>query len=125
MNSAKVFKGKVVTQVTFYSDEAIVVMRFENRQSSTPGFALDTFVNSINIQDNIGKEIVILVDALKIDNDQVWYTDANGLEMQKRVYNYRETWNFTTDQYSSGNYYPITSAIYIQDKKTEQRATYK
>ena len=35
--------------------------------------------------------------------------------MQKRVKNYRETWNLKLDEPVSGNYYPINGAIYIED----------
>ena len=30
---------------------------------------------------------------LNFDNDKTFYTDSNGLEMQKRILNYRPTWN--------------------------------
>ena len=100
-------------------------MRFENKQSSTPGFEIEAFVNSINVQDNIGKEVVLIIESPEINNNQEWYTDSNGLEMQKRVFNYRPTWNFTTEQVAAGNYYPITSAIYIQDNATGLRSTYE
>lgn len=124
LGSAQVFNGKVVTQVSLSSDEVIVNMRFDVKQTSVPGFELETFVNSINIQDNIGKEIVVIVESPEINNNRVFYTDANGLEMQKRILDYRPTFNFTTDQHASGNYYPVTSAIYIQDNTTGLRATF-
>ncbi len=31
-------------------------------------------------------------------NNEKFYTDSNGLEMQERTLNHRDTWNFTTDQ---------------------------
>eukprot|EP00331_Platyophrya_macrostoma_P022192 CAMPEP_0176445692 /NCGR_PEP_ID=MMETSP0127-20121128/23863_1 /TAXON_ID=938130 /ORGANISM="Platyophrya macrostoma, Strain WH" /LENGTH=983 /DNA_ID=CAMNT_0017831547 /DNA_START=80 /DNA_END=3031 /DNA_ORIENTATION=+ len=123
LGSAQVFSGKVVSQVSLISDEVIVNMRFEVQQSSTPGFDLETFVNSISVADGVGKEIVVIVESSEINNNQVFYTDSNGLEMQERVLNYRPTWNFTTGQGSSGNYYPITNAISIQDNTTGLRAT--
>jgi hypothetical protein len=124
LSSASVFNGKVVSQVSLYSDEVIVNMRFEVKQSSTPGFALDTFVNSINVDDNQGKEIVVIVETPEINNNQEFFTDSNGLEMQKRVLNYRPSWNYTSAQRASGNYYPVTSAIYIQDNATGLRSTF-
>ena len=50
-----------------------------------------------------------------IDNNHTFYTDSNGLEMQKRVLNYRPTWNFSTILNVTQNYYPVNSAIVIRD----------
>jgi hypothetical protein len=47
----------------------------------------------------------------------MFYTDSNGLEMQERVINYRPTWDLSTDEYASSNYYPVNSAIAIVDYK--------
>ena len=68
-----------------------------------------------------GNEVVVQwhLDGLK--NQQTFYTDSNGLEMQKRVLNQRKAFK-VTDYYSqqnvTSNYYPITSAISIRDPKT-------
>jgi len=51
-----------------------------------------------------------------LDNDNLFYTDSNALEMQERIINYRPTWTFSTDEYASGNYYPVNSAISFFDK---------
>jgi len=53
--------------------------------------------------------------SLDINNDQTFYTDSNALEMQERILNFRPTWDFSTDEPVSGNYYPINSAIAILD----------
>lgn len=118
-----VFSGKVVTQITLYSDKVITNIRLENRESSTPGIELETFIDSISIEDQVGKEIVLLVDAPEINSNDIWYTDSNGMEMQKRKRNHRPQWNLSTEQFASANYYPITSAICIQDSKSGVRAT--
>ncbi len=39
------------------------------------------------------------------------------MEMQQRILNYRPTWNLTTNQPVSSNYYPINQAIVIQDEE--------
>ena len=54
-----------------------------------------------------------------IKNNGVFYTDSNGLEMQKRILNHRDNWNFYTKSPVSGNYYPITSAIAIRDSENQ------
>ena len=43
--------------------------------------------------------------------------------MQKRILNYRPTWNFTTNEPVSGNYYPINSAIAIVDTAKDLQLT--
>ena len=53
-------------------------------------------------------------------NDNTFYTDSNGLNMQKRVLNYRPTWNISENYQDSNtnisaNYYPVTSAIALVD----------
>lgn len=49
-----------------------------------------------------------------------FYTDSNGLEMQKRVSNYRPTWDIQMNYNRSNdnitaNFYPINSAISIEN----------
>eukprot|EP01017_Pseudomicrothorax_dubius_P019484 TRINITY_DN2142_c0_g3_i3.p1 TRINITY_DN2142_c0_g3~~TRINITY_DN2142_c0_g3_i3.p1 ORF type:complete len:253 (-),score=88.54 TRINITY_DN2142_c0_g3_i3:90-848(-) len=52
-----------------------------------------------------------------------FYTDSNGLEMQKRVLDFRPSWALQPLERVSGNYYPITSAIYLEDKSSDRRMT--
>jgi len=33
--------------------------------------------------------------------------------MQKRILNYRPTWNLSVNEPTSGNYYPVTGMFYI------------
>lgn len=58
-----------------------------------------------------------------ITHHGVFYTDSNALEMQERVVDYRPTWNFTTDEHISGNYFPVNSAIAIVDPDTKLQLT--
>jgi Glycosyl hydrolases family 38 C-terminal domain len=57
------------------------------------------------------------------DNNQTFYTDSNGLEMQKRILNYRESYDFLSFEQVSGNYYPINSAIAIVDESQNLQFT--
>jgi hypothetical protein len=55
-----------------------------------------------------------------MENNLTFYTDSNGLEMQKRVLNYRPTWDIQANyndslQNVTANYYPINSAISMRD----------
>ena len=43
--------------------------------------------------------------------------------MQKRILNQRPTYNETVLEPSAGNYYPITSSIYISNYTTLHRIT--
>jgi lysosomal alpha-mannosidase len=85
------------------------VAKFDVNLDSIPG----EFLN--------GYEIVAEFEAHDFDNNKTFYTDSNGLDMQKRILNHREYYNFTEiwkddlhpnhNQNISGNYYPINSAI--------------
>ena len=70
-----------------------------------------------------GKEVVAKWQALEFDNDETFYTDSNGLEMQKRVLNKRPGWTVDTDQKVSSNYYPINSAIAIRSANSSNQIT--
>ncbi|KAL5505251.1 hypothetical protein EMCRGX_G006653 [Ephydatia muelleri] len=79
-------------------------------------------VGPIPISDNIGKEVVSRFST-NLTTNQVWYTDANGREMQKRVKNYRPTWPLDVTETVAGNYYPVDSRIYIQDEAKQVQFT--
>ncbi|XP_017155089.2 lysosomal alpha-mannosidase-like isoform X2 [Drosophila miranda] len=62
-----------------------------------------------------GREIITIFDT-GISSDGVFYTDSNGREMIRRERDKRE--DFSPDlekQPTSGNYYPVTSRIALQD----------
>ena len=63
-----------------------------------------------------GKEVTANWISLDINNDNTFYTDSSALEMQKRVFDYRPTWDLYTEEHVSGNYYPVNSAIAIVEK---------
>ena len=62
-----------------------------------------------------------LVD--NFNNGFTFYTDTNGLEMQKRVVNNRPDFTLVTDEFASSNYYPIGSAIAMRDELTGMQFT--
>lgn len=61
-----------------------------------------------------GMEVVVNWELNNFVNDGVFYTDSNGLEMQKRVVDFREDFTLETDEHVSANYYPINSSIVIR-----------
>lgn len=73
--------------------------------------------------DNHGREVTINWKSFDIKNNNTFWTDSNGLEMQKRILNYRETWNFSSYENVTVNYYPINTAISVVDSKTKFKMT--
>lgn len=67
----------------------------------------------------IGHEVTINFIAPELDNKGVFFTDSNGLAMQRRELNYRPTWNLelTAHQNITANYYPVGSGIAIRDEE--------
>jgi hypothetical protein len=68
----------------------------------------------------VGYEVIVDFQIEKFDNNQTFWTDSNGLEMQKRILNYRPTWDIQANYNDSlenvtANYYPINSAISMKD----------
>jgi hypothetical protein len=76
-----------------------------------------------------GYEVVAQFTADNFVNNGTFYTDSNGLEMQKRILNYRSYYNITEKMYShnlqniTANYYPIDSAIAIKDVSSNRQFT--
>ena len=63
-----------------------------------------------------GREVVTRLVAPEIQNQGVFYTDSNGRAFLQRRRNQRPTWDMEVFEPVAGNYYPITTAIYIQDQ---------
>lgn len=83
----------------------------------------DVHMLGIPIGNSQGQEVVALWRILSDDfsNNKVFYTDSNGLEMQKRILNHRETYTLDTDMKTSANYYPINSAIAVKNDVKESQ----
>ena len=50
----------------------------------------------------------------KINSGNTFYTDSNGLELQKRVINHRDTWDLEVVEWASGNYYPVNGMLMLK-----------
>ncbi|XP_034939557.1 lysosomal alpha-mannosidase isoform X1 [Chelonus insularis] len=83
---------------------------------------LDWVVGPIPINDSIGKEVIIKYES-NLKSKNTFYTDSNGREMLMRVRNYRPTWNLSLEEPVAGNYYPVTSKIFLEDKERKMRLT--
>lgn len=80
-------------------------------------------LGGVPVTGNRGKEVVALWNVLDFVNEQTFYTDSNGLEMQKRELNKRPGWTIDTVQKVSSNYYPINSAIAIRSPDSSNQVT--
>jgi len=57
-------------------------------------------------------------------NKNIFYTDSNGLEMHDRFYSYKPEYDMNyLGNPITDNYYPVNSAIYIEDPSTKVRFT--
>ena len=77
-------------------------------------------MKSLDISDS-GKEVTINVET-SLQNNQEFYTDSNGLHMQRRKLNYRPTWDLNVTERVSGNYYPINPIISFNDSQQKIRS---
>ncbi|XP_034666350.1 lysosomal alpha-mannosidase [Drosophila subobscura] len=72
-------------------------------------------IGPIPTDDGVGKEIVTRFTSTLSSNGS-FYTDSNGREMLERKRNQREFFKPDMTEEISGNYYPVTSQMYIQDE---------
>ena len=72
-----------------------------------------------------GHEVIVVFESSSIKNKKTFYTDSNGLGMQKRILNYQQSYDLDIKWwlYMSANYYPVVSAIAIRDTETKTQMT--
>ncbi|KAI8041890.1 hypothetical protein M5D96_003185, partial [Drosophila gunungcola] len=71
-------------------------------------------VGPIPTNDEVGKEIITRFSS-NISSKGRFYTDSNGREMLERERNQREHFDPDMSEAISGNYYPVTGQISLQD----------
>ncbi|EAS02490.2 glycoside hydrolase family 38 amine-terminal domain protein (macronuclear) [Tetrahymena thermophila SB210] len=120
IKSATVYKGKVVTVVTLDGTKTTTQLRFSSIYQQKQACEVETFIHSIDVNDGVGKEVVMLINT-NYKNDGKFFTDSNGLELQQRQVNFRNTWDLKQTEPVSGNYYPIGAIIGLEDQETKQR----
>lgn len=69
----------------------------------------------VPVNDSRGKEVVVTYKT-NLNSGDVFHTDANGREYQKRVRNFRPTWNLNVTEPVAGNYYPLTAGMFIEGR---------
>ncbi len=90
---------------------------FSTAQECSP---LEFNVHFSGIKGQEGKDVTINWKDLEVLNKGFFYTDSNGLGMIKR--HFKDIQDLTENQLKSiapSNYYPINSAIFLEDTKKE------
>jgi hypothetical protein len=80
----------------------------------------ENIVGEIDIADNLGKEIITQYTT-SFASKGAWYTDSNGQEMQWRQRNFQETYDPAPTNPIASNYYPATTAVYLNDTVSGNR----
>ena len=80
----------------------------------SPVIEFDYTIGPVPIADAVGKEIITRFNT-GIRSQSTFFTDSNGREFQQRKKDYRPTWNYTVTEPVSGNYYPMTTAVRLED----------
>lgn len=81
----------------------------------------DVDLDSLPSQEDGGFEAIAMFELHRFKNQGVFFTDSNGLEMQKRKLNYRPTWDLVNINYErsleniTANFYPVNSAVSMVD----------
>ena len=110
----QVYTGKVVQEVRqVFSDWASQVVRLYKGGKFVE---FEYTIGPIPFADGLGREVISRFDT-SLASNATWWTDANGREMQERIRNYRKTWTLNNTEPVAGNYYPVNSRIFIQDKQ--------
>ncbi|CAD8144119.1 unnamed protein product [Paramecium pentaurelia] len=109
INSSIHYDDIVTELIIKRNDVTTKIRKYKHLQDE---YEIETFLDSIEFINKSGKEIVMLIDT-DIENNDTFYTDSNGLDLQKRVKNYRETFNLIDTEPVSQNYYPVTNMILL------------
>nr|XP_034838883.1 lysosomal alpha-mannosidase-like [Maniola hyperantus] len=114
----KVYKSDIVEEIhTKYSNYASFAVKL---YTNNPIIEIDWVTGPIPIEDNFGKEVFIRYTT-DLENEGVFYTDANGRQMVKRIRHLRPMYEPYDLDPIAGNFYPVTSRIYIEDPKRNLR----
>ncbi|XP_063391809.1 lysosomal alpha-mannosidase-like [Cydia fagiglandana] len=86
----------------------------------SPVVELHWLVGPIPTDDGLGKEVFIRYKT-DLDHDGAFYTDSNGRQTIKRIRGTRATYDPVDLDPITGNLYPVTSKIYIEDPRKNIR----
>lgn len=111
----RVINGPIVDEVQQTFNEWISQVIRVNKLENIVEF--EWLVGEIPVEDKIGREIITRFDT-DIKSNGIFFTDLNGREMLQRKRNHRDTWDLSLLEKISGNYYPVTAKIAIEDNHT-------
>ncbi|CAL1260740.1 unnamed protein product [Larinioides sclopetarius] len=116
----RVYKGPLVEEVhQFYTPWITQIIRLSKGQNHVE---FDWIIGPIPVHDHIGREIITRFDT-DLENNGVFYTDSNARETIKRVRDHQETFPWNITEKIAGNYYPVTSWVYIRDEAQNMQLT--
>ncbi|KAH8334493.1 hypothetical protein KR059_010681 [Drosophila kikkawai] len=108
-----VYDGALVKEIhQTYNEFISQVIRINEEENHVE---FEWLVGPIPVEENFGNEVVTVFSS-GISSNGVFYTDSNGRELIRREKDKREDFDpELAVQPTSGNYYPITSRIALQD----------
>jgi len=119
--SMQLVTGKVYSEVKqVFNSWATQVVRLYADQ---PFLEFEYTIGPIGISDGLGKEVITRYATQGFPTGQTWYTDSQGLEMQKRRHNYRPTWPYKATEPVAGNYYPMNAAALLRSDSLNAQIT--
>ena len=127
--SFMVSRGKFFSEVHLFGDTVDLKLRFDHnvdqKQKSNAfyasqiptSFQIESFVKPIDVDDGIGKEVILEVTHSKINNYGRFETDSNGLVLVKRRVNFQKRkFGYEPKDSIPAQYYPVTSQVSIENR---------
>ena len=109
-----VYRGSTVQLVVQrWNDWLVQTVRLW-ADAGLPSVEVEWTVGPVEIDDGVSREVVTRY-VTDVASDGHFYTDSNGREFQHRQYNKRQSFNWTVVSPIAANYYPITTAIGLND----------
>ncbi len=91
----------------------IAKLKFFQDSHLLKGFELETYLKPIYVDDFKGKEVILEIKSPMVDNEDTFFTDSNGLWLEKRIKNHRGSFSPPELKTPSSNYYPVNPLITI------------
>ena len=110
-----VYKGAQVQMVHQRWNDWVQQTTRVYTDAADPYVELEWTVGPVDVSDGVSKEVFTKYTT-DVMSASVYYTDSNSRDFQRRVRDQRPSFNRTLDDPIASNYYPLTSAAYLQDE---------